>query len=65
MTDATENADPIGRREVRALLLRAVAADHAIGNGMTLPQLVAYACQHGLRTEEERSQAIADALADE
>ena len=50
---------PQGRREVRAVLLRAVAADHGIGRGLTLPELVVYAATHGLRTEAERAAAIA------
>lgn len=56
---------PQGRREVRAVLLRAVAADHGVGRGMTLPELVVYAATHGLRTEAERAAAIAAPLEDD
>lgn len=56
---------PIGRREARAVLLRAVAADHGIGAGMTLFELIAHAAEHGLRTESERAASIASSDAEE
>jgi hypothetical protein len=56
---------PVGRREARAVLLRAVAADHGFGSGMKLFELIAAAAHYGLRTEDERAEAIDAPLADD
>jgi hypothetical protein len=75
MPDATTPSDatsspvagleiPANRKEARAVLLRAVAADHGWARGMTLFELVAAAVHYGLRTSDERENAIAQSLSE-
>lgn len=68
MTETDDPLDglevPTDRKALRAMLLRAVAADHGVGRGLTVPQLVALACRKGLRPEEERSREIEQRIAE-
>ena len=51
------------RRAAREELVRALASDHGLkAPGLTLAQLVLIAVEHGLSTEAERSERIAEAL---